>query len=227
METHMGERKRAVILLSGGLDSGVLASSMVASGWELSALSLNYGQRHRQELDAAARLAAALHIEHRVLDLSWFASLVPDSSQTDASVPVPHGHYAADTMKLTVVPNRNMVLLSIAAAHALATGANAIAIAAHAGDHTIYPDCREPFMQAFLDCVRQGNWEAERLFLHRPFVDKSKADIVTTGARVGAPMHLTYSCYEGRQTHCGRCGTCVERREAFELAGVQDPTEYQ
>lgn len=223
----MGSDRRAVILLSGGLDSTVLAAAMLEDGWSLSALSVDYGQRHQRELLAAERVAAALGIPHRILNLSWFASLIPASSQTDASVPVPYGHYAEATMKVTVVPNRNMVMLSVAAAHALGIGAQAIAIAAHAGDHAIYPDCREEFMQAFLACVRSGNWDADGLHLHRPFVGMSKADIARVGRDANAPMHLTYSCYEGQAVHCGRCGTCVERREAFDLAGVPDPTEYR
>jgi len=223
----MGSDRRAVILLSGGLDSTVLAAAMLQDGWELSALSVDYGQRHRRELDAAEAVAQALGIPHRILDLSWFASLIPASSQTDRSVPVPHGHYAQATMKVTVVPNRNMVMLSLAAAHALGIGAQAIAIAAHAGDHAIYPDCREEFMRDFLACVRSGNWDADALHLHRPFVAMSKADIARIGCDIGAPTHLTYSCYEGEQVHCGRCGTCVERKEAFDLAGAYDPTEYR
>lgn len=223
----MGSNRRGVVLLSGGLDSAVLAASMLEDGWTLSALSVDYGQRHRRELGAACAVAQALGVPHQVLDLSWFARLVPHSSQTDAAVPVPHGHYAEATMRVTVVPNRNMTMLSLAAAHALGIGAQAIAIAAHAGDHAVYPDCRDEFMLAFMHCVRAGNWDADGLHLHRPFVNMGKADIVRVGRDAGAPMHLTYSCYEGNALHCGHCGTCVERREAFAIAGVPDPTEYQ
>lgn len=218
---------QAVCLVSGGLDSCVLATMMSRRGTNVSALAFDYGQRHRRELESAKEIAKAIQVPLRVLDMRWFASLIPASSQTDSAVEVPRGHYAAESMKTTVVPNRNMVMLSIAAAHALAIKAEAIAIAAHAGDHTIYPDCRDDFMQAFIACARMGSWGAESLHLYRPFVQASKADIVRIGAEYDAPMHLSYSCYEGGQTHCGRCGTCVERREAFDLAGVQDPTEYQ
>lgn len=223
----MGSNRRGVVLLSGGLDSTVLAATMLEDGWEVSALAVDYGQRHKRELESAVAVASALHVPLQVLDLSWYARLVPNSSQTDAGVAVPHGHYAEDTMRVTVVPNRNMTMLSLAAAHALGVGANAIAIAAHAGDHAVYPDCRDEFMLAFIDCVRAGNWGADALHLHRPFVNMSKADIVRVGRDARAPMHLTYSCYEGAALHCGRCGTCVERREAFAVAGVPDPTEYQ
>ena len=222
----METTKRAVILLSGGLDSTVLAASMLKDGWKLNALSIDYGQRHRRELDAARSVARFLGIAHRQLDLRWFGSLVPASSQTDSTVAVPYGHYAEESMKVTVVPNRNMVMLSIAAAHAIGIEANSIAIASHNGDHAIYPDCREAFMTKFIDCVREGNWGADGLQLHRPFINWSKADIARHGHEVGAPLQLTYSCYEGAEIHCGQCGTCVERREAFAVAGVQDPTEY-
>jgi 7-cyano-7-deazaguanine synthase len=222
----MAER-RVVVLMSGGLDSSVLASVLEASGYEVNGLSIDYGQRHRRELECAVAYCRAGAIPHKVVTLEGFASLIPTSSQTNREVAVPHGHYAHDSMKSTVVPNRNMVMLSIAAAHAIAIKADAIAIAAHAGDHTIYPDCRREFLNAFVDAVREGNWDAEEFSLFAPFVDVDKAGIVTMGQEVNAPMHLTYSCYEGRARHCGRCGTCVERREAFQQAGITDPTEYE
>jgi len=217
---------KAILLLSGGLDSCVLAAYMARQGIQMSAIAFDYGQRHRRELDSAIKIAKSIEIPLHVLDMRWFASLLSNSSQTNNAIDVPHGHYAAEQMKITVVSNRNMVMLSIAAAHALGIGADAIAIAAHAGDHTIYPDCRDEFMQAFIACVRLGNWGAESLHLYRPFINASKADIVALGNALGAPMHLSYSCYKGAAMHCGYCGTCIERREAFALAGIQDNTEY-
>ena len=219
--------KRAVVLMSGGLDSSVLASLLISQGWEVSGLSINYGQRHLRELQAATAYCKAQGIPHRSVAIDGFASLVPCSSQTSDGIEVPHGHYADESMRVTFVPNRNMVMLSIAAAHAIGIRATALGIAAHAGDHTIYPDCRREFMYAFMDAVRAGNWDADELQLTTPFVMMSKADIAHIGNSIGAPMHLTYSCYEGRAKHCGRCGTCVERKEAFAGAGIQDPTEYE
>ena len=127
-------------------------------------------------------------------------------------------------MKSTVVPNRNMILLSIAAGHALSIGAQQIAYAAHSGDHAIYPDCRNEFADAMAEAIRLCDWSP--LELSRPFVDWSKADIVRRGAALKLPFETTWSCYKGGATHCGRCGTCIERREAFDLAGVHDPSEY-
>lgn len=128
-------------------------------------------------------------------------------------------------MKLTVVPNRNMILLALAGAWAVSTKSEAIAYAAHAGDHAIYPDCRPEFAEAMQGALLLCDWHPVRIA--RPFLAMSKADLVKLGAELGVPFALTWSCYKGGDKHCGKCGTCVERREAFELAGVPDPTKYQ
>jgi len=144
---------------------------------------------------------------------------------------VPEGHYAAESMKATVVPNRNMIMLSIAAGVALANGYERIATAVHAGDHAIYPDCRPEFiddMGACLETATEGFWGPhEESPLYAPYINKSKADIVRIGDGVGVDWTKTWSCYVGEESHCGRCGTCVERKEAFRLAGVEDPTPYK
>ncbi len=128
-------------------------------------------------------------------------------------------------MKATVVPNRNMILLALAAGWAISQKADAIAYAAHGGDHAIYPDCRPEFAEAMRHAIGLADWH--RVELLRPFVTLTKADIVRRGAELGAPLGSTWSCYRGGARHCGRCGTCVERREAFALAGVPDPTDYE
>jgi 7-cyano-7-deazaguanine synthase len=128
-------------------------------------------------------------------------------------------------MKLTIVPNRNMLLLATAGAYALSRDTHTVAYAAHAGDHTIYPDCRPQFVSAMQLAFERCDFTP--LTLHAPFLSITKADIVTLGASLHVPFALTYSCYEGREAHCGRCGTCTERKEAFQLAGVPDPTEYE
>lgn len=215
---------RVVALLSGGLDSTALVAFLRAQGDEVAALSVNYGQRHARELEAAAAVAAALGVEHQVADLTHLRQLMQGSSQTDPSVVVPHGHYAEESMKVTVVPNRNMVLLACAIAWAVARKADAVAYAAHAGDHAIYPDCRGEFVAAMQQAAALCDWRPVDIIA--PFTAISKADIVQIGVQDGAPLGLTWSCYEGGTVHCGRCGTCVERREAFQLAGVADPTEY-
>ncbi len=137
---------------------------------------------------------------------------------------IPEGHYAADNMRQTVVPFRNAIMLSIAAGFAESAGAEGLVIAAHTGDHTIYPDCREEFMEAMGEAMRQGTYAGIRLL--RPFIDLDKARIAAEGARLGVDFARTWSCYKGGAVHCGQCGTCVERREAFLEAGLPDPTVY-
>jgi len=215
---------KVVCLLSGGLDSTTLVVDQLALGREVLALSVHYGQRHARELEAADRIARVLQVERVQVDAGTLTALLGGSALTSAAIAVPHGHYADESMKSTVVPNRNMLLLAMAGALAVAEGAEAVAYAAHAGDHAIYPDCRPAFMDAMAQAFARASWSP--LALLTPFAAWSKAEIVAHGAKLGAPFVLTYSCYEGREAHCGQCGTCVERREAFALAGVTDWTTY-
>ena len=214
---------KTILIYSGGLDSTVLLFKLLREGHEVCALGVNYGQRHRKELDAATAICAKLGVEYRIADLSAIRPLL-GGSQTDDSVAVPHGHYAAETMKLTVVPNRNMIMLSVAIAWAISTKSESVSYAAHGGDHAIYPDCREEFASALNTAAMLADWHPVNI--DRPFVKMSKADIVALGNRLGVPMEMTWSCYEGGEHHCGKCGTCVERREAFQLTGVPDLTTY-
>lgn len=215
---------RTVLIHSGGLDSTVLLFHLRALGHQVAALSVDYGQRHRRELDYARSLCQHLEVEHEIADLRTITGLLAGSSLTSAAIPVPDGHYAEETMKATVVPNRNMLLLSLAAAWAISRKADAIAYAAHSGDHAIYPDCRVEFADAMRTAIQLADWHQVELL--RPFVQFTKADIVALGAQLAVPFDRTWSCYKGGEVHCGRCGTCIERREAFHLAGVVDPTVY-
>ena len=217
---------KAVVLLSGGLDSCVLLRQLLHEQFVCEALSVNYGQRHAVELQAAQDIAAYYRVPHTILDLSVLSPLcMGGSSQTSGEVPVPLGHYADPSMKTTVVPNRNMILLALAIGRAITIGAQHVAYAAHAGDHAVYPDCRPAFANAMVDAARLCHYTP--VMIIRPFIDKSKAGIVWLGHSLGAPLHLTYSCYQGvKGQHCGKCGTCVERKEAFQLSGVDDPTVY-
>ncbi len=216
---------KTVIVYSGGLDSTVLLYHLRAAGHELHALSVDYGQRHRCELDRAAEICAELGIPNPIADLSSIQSLLAGSSLTSPDIEVAEGHYTEESMKSTVVPNRNMILLSIATGHALSIKAGQIAYAAHSGDHAIYPDCRNEFADAMAKAIALADWD--QVALIRPFVDWTKADIVRRGAELNVPFLKTWSCYKGGELHCGRCGTCIERREAFALAGLKDPTPYQ
>ena len=216
---------KALVLFSGGLDSTVLATQMKKDAEETRLLSIDYGQRHAKELDHSQKVADHLGLAHEILKLPQLGQILGGSSLTDKSMTLPEGHYAEESMKSTVVPNRNMILLALAGGHALSIGFDTIAYAAHAGDHTIYPDCRPEFADAMDTALSLADWNT--LSLHRPFVDMTKSDLVSLGAELDAPLHLTWSCYAGNEIHCGKCGTCVERKEAFALAKIPDPTKYE
>lgn len=223
---------KMVVVLSGGMDSAVLLYDCLKAGHEVAALSVHYGQRHSTELISAQWLvnAVARHpryakqlLAYHVVDLHGLRSVMKGSSQTDAGVAVPHGRYDDDVMKKTVVPNRNMLLLSVAGALAVSVGAEAIAYGAHAGDHAIYPDCRPAFVAAMDTAL--GLCDYVPLRMHVPFLDMSKGDIAKLGLALGVPFELTWTCYEGDREHgpCGKCGACVERAEAFSFADATDP----
>ena len=217
-----------VAVVSGGLDSAVLTYELRADGWGLRLLSFDYGQRHAKELDHARKLAAGFGAPHSVVDLRSTGVLLAGSALTDSSVAVPEGHYTDESMRATVVANRNAIFVQVAVGVAVAEGAAAVAVGVHAGYHPIYPDCRPAFVEAAerLALVANEGFVAEGFRLLAPFLHRTKADIVRRGAELGVPFAETWSCYAGGDRHCGRCGTCVERREAFALAGVPDPTEY-
>lgn len=217
---------KTLVICSGGLDSVSLAYSVASRGALSRLVSFDYGQRHRKELDYAALCAARLKVPHHIIDMRPIGAALTGSALTD-DIDVPDGHYAEETMRITVVPNRNAIMLTIAYGIAAAKGETAVATAVHGGDHFIYPDCRPGFTEAFDKMQRAALEGYADVALFTPFVHRSKADIVTEGARVNAPFAETWSCYKGGAHHCGRCGTCVERREAFHLAGVEDPTIYE
>lgn len=216
---------KCVVLVSGGIDSTVLLYSLV-NRYECYPLTVNYGQRHMKECIAARNICEArdhnLLLRYRYVDLPGLKALLP-SALTGVGE-VPEGHYAAESMKQTVVPGRNLIFLAVAAGYAEALKAKFVAYAAHAGDHYIYPDCRPGFVDAANIVLSRSS--DGMVGLHAPFLDMSKADLVKIGTGLTVPFRLTWSCYEGGDVHCGVCGTCVERREAFQKAGVPDPTKY-
>lgn len=215
---------KTVLIYSGGLDSTVLLYHLLKEGHMVYALSVNYGQRHQCELSFASEICCRINVIHEVADLSSIRRLIAGSSLTSPEVEVAEGHYTETSMKSTIVPNRNMILLSVATGYALSRGAEKVAYAAHSGDHAIYPDCRNEFAEAMAEAMRLCDWNTVELI--RPFIDSNKADIVRHGAELGVPFEKTWSCYKGKSLHCGRCGTCIERREAFDLANLEDPTRY-
>ncbi|MEZ0071682.1 7-cyano-7-deazaguanine synthase QueC [Planotetraspora sp. GP83] len=219
----------AVVVASGGLDSTTLAYWLTAKGAaQLTLLGVDYGQRHRVELSYLIGTAKALGAAYVQLDLPGLATLMTGSALTDARVSVPHGHYTDLSMRATVVPDRNALFLDLAVALAATAKADAVAFGAHAGDHPIYPDCRPGFVQAYrqMSAKATEGFVADGFQVVTPFIAMSKAEIVRLGADLGVPFAHTWSCYLGGRRHCGRCGTCVERKEAFSLARVDDPTDY-
>lgn len=222
----MRERKaqKSVVLLSGGIDSTVLLTKLVAEGRSVLAMGVDYGQRHRCEIEAARAVCGKLGVEYRLADLRTLAPFFGKNSLTDFDLSVYEGAYDEAGMKTTVVPARNLILIALATAWAIAEKCDTIAYAAHGGDHTIYPDCRPEFAEKLDAVVQISDWH--RVRLERPFVDLNKAEIVRLGAELNAPLALTWSCYNGGKIHCGKCSTCLERREAFREAGIPDPTLY-
>jgi 7-cyano-7-deazaguanine synthase len=222
-----------VTIVSGGMDSVTLAYALAQRTDDQRLVSFNYGQRHARELACAAQCAEALGLEWELIGLPDVAQAIScaHSSLVNPNVDVPHGHYAADSMRATIVPNRNMMMLSIAAAIAVAHEYDTVAFAAHGGDHFVYPDCRDEFVRALTDAIWLATLDESKapvrgVELHAPFVNHTKADIASLGAELGVPFEDTWSCYEGGDVHCGKCGTCVERIEALRDAGVADLTEY-
>ena len=217
---------KTLVVCSGGLDSVSLAYKIAAEAELAGLISFDYGQRHKKELHFAALAAERLAVPHHIIDITTIGRHLTGSALTD-DLAVPDGHYAEETMKITVVPNRNAIMLTIAFGLAAAQRVDAVAIAVHGGDHFIYPDCRPAFIDSFQTMQTHALDGYASVRLHSPFVTISKADIVTEGARHRTPFAETWSCYKGGDRHCGRCGTCVERREAFHLGGVADPTDYE
>lgn len=214
---------KTVLLTSGGLDSAVALYQLRQQGHDVRCLSFDYGQRHRRELESAEDLCVGLNVPHKKIDLTAIQPLIGSSALTGHGE-IPDGHYAEESMKATVVPNRNMIFFSIAIGWAISEKCDAVTYAAHSGDHTIYPDCRPEFAEALDRCAKLCDWHP--IHVHRPFINVSKAEIVRLGHELRVPFEKTWSCYKGMSKHCGTCGTCVERREAFTLAKVKDPTEY-
>ncbi len=217
---------KTIAVCSGGLDSVVLSHKIASEHELLALLSFDYGQRHSKELDYAARAAARLGVPHETIDIRTIGAHLTGSALTD-NVDVPDGHYAEETMKITIVPNRNAIMLAIAFGVAASRGADAVATAVHGGDHFIYPDCRPEFIKSFEAMQKQALDGYADVSLYTPFVNSPKSEIVAAGAAIDVPFAETWSCYKGGELHCGACGTCVERREAFHLAGVEDPTQYE
>jgi 7-cyano-7-deazaguanine synthase len=216
---------KVIVLCSGGMDSVTALHWAKREHEVVAALSFDYGAKHNpREIPLAAEQARIVGARHETIALDFVNRLFA-SALLQSGGEIPEGHYAAANMQQTVVPFRNAILLAVACGLAESVGAEGLVIAAHTGDHTIYPDCREDFMQAMGDAMRLGTYTGVKLL--RPFIDLNKGQIAALGADLGVDFSRTWSCYKGGARHCGKCGTCVERREAFQQAGLKDPTDYE
>lgn len=223
----MSHTKKSIVSLSGGMDSAtVLAVAIKERGREnVQAVSFNYGSKHnRYELSCAVSLAFINGVPHRVLDLSRFMCEFR-SALTDRRQEVPEGHYAEENMKLTVVPNRNMIFTSILAGLAVSENADEIWLGVHAGDHAIYPDCRPEFVESVQQTIRLATDTS--LAVNAPFLTLTKKDILKIGFELGVQYEHTRTCYSDNSIACGRCGSCCERLESFASIGREDPVAYQ
>jgi 7-cyano-7-deazaguanine synthase len=207
---------KIIHVLSGGLDSTVVLYKLLKLNHEVKCLSFNYGQRHKKELIMAGLTCKKLGIEHETIDLSCINSLLQGSSLT-SNIEVPEGHYADSNMKNTVVPNRNMIMTSIAMGYAVSLDYDAISLGVHGGDHAIYPDCRPEFIKALRNISRVANYKPIKIIT--PFLLVDKKEVVRQGLELGVDFNLTWTCYKGLAEPCGKCGSCVEREEAFRLNG--------
>jgi 7-cyano-7-deazaguanine synthase len=215
---------KTVVLVSGGMDSVAALHQAHTEHAVVGAVSFDYGSKHNhKEIPFAAWHCRQLGVPHRSISLDFVGQLFK-SDLLKSGGAIPDGHYEQQNMKQTVVPFRNGIMLAIAGGYAESIEASGLVIAAHSGDHAIYPDCREDFMKAMGDAIRLGTYAAVEIL--RPFIHNTKAEIARRGHELGVDFAQTWSCYKGGDIHCGTCGTCVERREAFQLAGLSDPTVY-
>lgn len=215
--------KKKLIIVSGGMDSITLMHNYKD---EIAlAVTYDYGSNHnKREIECAAYHCKQLGIEHIIIPLDFMHQYFKSSLLSGAEA-IPEGHYADENMKSTVVPFRNGIMLAIACGLAESRGLDSVMIANHAGDHAIYPDCRATFIESMSEAMAYGTYKHIKIVA--PYTSLTKGEIAAIGAKIGVDYTHTYSCYKGGEKHCGKCGTCVERKEAFADAGVDDPTEYE
>lgn len=220
-------KEKAIIIYSGGMDSFTLINDVHLQHYELElyALTFDYGQRHEKEIGYAKKVCKELNINHKIIDITSINELLQGSSLTTSEIEIPHGHYAADNMNITVVPNRNMILLSLAMGYAISIGVKNVFYGAHCGDHQIYLDCRPVFVEKMNEIAKIIDRNPIEIIV--PYLDFNKTDILRRGLEINLDYSNTWTCYEGKEKSCGKCGACIERLEAFRNNNVKDPLEYQ
>ena len=216
---------KALVVFSGGMDSATAIVWALNNGFkESETVSFNYGSKHNdREYEHAVKFCEKYGIKNTRIDLA-FINQYFKSDLLKSGGDIPEGHYADPSMQKTVVPFRNGIMLSIAIGLAESKDMTHVIIGNHSGDHAIYPDCRSEFIEGMVNAAKEGTYKRIQIF--SPFCNVDKTAIVRLGDRMGVPYELTYSCYKGGEKHCGKCGTCFERKESFVLAGVKDPTDY-
>lgn len=218
---HDAYDKKVVVILSGGMDSTTLLYKVLSEfPKEVRAISFNYGQKHRIELQSARKTCEKLNINHKIIDISVIKDVVSNSALT-SEMAMPEGEYDGENMKQTVVPNRNMIMASMAIAYAVNEEYDVVALGVHAGDHTIYPDCRPVFIELLDRIAQVANFRP--IEVYAPFLHIDKGDIAILGKDLGVDYLSTLTCYRGEYPPCGKCGSCQERKYAFDKAGIPDP----
>lgn len=219
------EKEKVVMALSGGMDSSTLLVWLLTQGYEVEAVSFDYGSKHNQyERQMAEKFAKRYGVKLHHVDLTGVMAGF-SSSLLKTGGPIPEGHYTDENMKATVVPGRNIIFLSILSGLAWSVGAKQIAIGIHSGDHAIYPDCRKAFYLAMRNAILEGTDGAVNVIA--PFIDWDKTMILQFGIPAGVPYRLTRTCYKEQPLSCGVCGSCVERLESFHNLGIRDPILYE
>ena len=221
----MNQMQRAIVVFSGGMDSATALWWAMREFREVAAVTFEYGSKHNaRELAAAETICKKLSVPQTVIPLDFIGKYF-HSSLLKTGGTIPEGNYNEANMASTVVPFRNGIMLAAAAGLAEDAGFSAVILGNHTGDHAIYPDCRPEFIEGMARAIETGTGGKVKLL--SPFCHKTKGEIASLGAELGVDFALTWSCYNGRDRHCGKCGTCRERREAFREAGLTDPTEYE
>ena len=212
---------KVVHIISGGIDSTTLLYELLLEQHQVECITFNYGQKHKKEIEMAKKTCKKLNVNQKIVNITTLLPLL-NSALTSKQIEIPEGHYKDSTMKLTVVPNRNMIFSSIAIEYAVSLDYDAISLGVHAGDHTIYPDCRPEFIDALQNVANVSNYK--KITILRPYLFLDKIDIVKRGIHLlNVDYSLTWTCYKGKEKPCQKCGSCIERIEAFKKNNTKDP----